>query len=309
MILTKKTGFIQVLLLAALGVISCNSPKAEKSDSGNIRNGILASFTNSVDNVSKVSFDSPENGINPEEYRNTLDLIAEAERSGRFEAGMALAESSIREKAGDFSGAVIAAYKELAWAYSYSDVKGISKSGVAVTKESIADGLRRVREIYSSKNAAAGSVEERALKAADAALLFNGENYKDAQIALTELLENDTEIDSFSKWMLLVCKIKNDEADRSDLGTYSAIRARYTNFPAYWYYGALAFSDGVRADFAETCINLNGRGPYSGNARCILAEFAGIDKQKGEFIFSRMEIENTISGSIKNNDPELLKPL
>jgi hypothetical protein len=50
-----------------------------------------------------------------------LEEIAELERSGGFVRGMGLAESELREKAGDYAGAVAAAYKELAFAYGGGD--------------------------------------------------------------------------------------------------------------------------------------------------------------------------------------------
>ena len=47
----------------------------------------------------------------------TLEQFAELERSGSYIQGMGLAESGIREEAGDYAGAVLAAFKELDWVY------------------------------------------------------------------------------------------------------------------------------------------------------------------------------------------------
>ena len=43
-----------------------------------------------------------------------LDEIAELERAGVYKRGMGFAESSLRERSGDYAGAVLAAFKELA---------------------------------------------------------------------------------------------------------------------------------------------------------------------------------------------------
>jgi hypothetical protein len=46
-----------------------------------------------------------------------LDDFAQLERSGTWLQGMGFTESGIRENAGDYAGAVTAAYKELSWMY------------------------------------------------------------------------------------------------------------------------------------------------------------------------------------------------
>ena len=64
----------------------------------------------------------------------TLEELTEMERSGAYARGMGMVESVIREDAGDYAGAVLAAYKELAWMYSYG----------LITKEAMETGLKNV---------------------------------------------------------------------------------------------------------------------------------------------------------------------
>jgi len=49
-----------------------------------------------------------------EASRSELASLAEMERRGQFAPGLGLYESGLRERSGDRSGAVFAAYKELA---------------------------------------------------------------------------------------------------------------------------------------------------------------------------------------------------
>jgi hypothetical protein len=244
-------------------------------------------------------------------YQNQIDLIAEAERSRGFAPGLGLSESTLRERAGDYAGALIAAYKELAWAYSYSS---------EVTRASIEAGLQRVKDLYKTQSD--GALDARVSEVADAVLLFNAEQYAQAGEMLGVLFSGELEPDAFSQWMILVCRLEAASSNgggggsssqggvsRADLAAYSSIRSRYELFPAYWHYGARAFSGNISADYAERCINLNPAGPYAAEARMILARFAGLDGDEGSVIMSRKEIEDTITKSVAAADPDLLQPL
>ncbi|GMO25543.1 MAG: hypothetical protein Ta2B_05170 [Termitinemataceae bacterium] len=247
-----------------------------------------------------------------------LELSAETERGSGFTPGLGLAESTARENLGDYAGAVVAAYKELLWAYSYSNVKD-KHDEVSVTKESVQEGLRRVKKLYSAKT---DDVEwQKALHTAEAVMLFNEGEYSSALPLLSEIFAADIQTDSFANWMILVCKIEMNQSeapeagahqlksDKRELEMYSSIRARYMTFPAYWYYGAHAFDKEIATDFSQRCINLNPKGPYSDAARLILAHYAGLSEKESSLIMSRKEIEDTITQSINAANPELLAVL
>ena len=117
------------------------------------------------------------------------------------------------------------------------------------------------------------------------------------------------EPDSFPNWMRLVCGLEDGNATHAEKEMYSSIRARYAAFPAYWYYGARNFTGSIAADFAEKCINLAPHGPYSGEARKILASLVGIQSKDIKDFLTRKEIDEIISRSVSASDPELLRPL
>ncbi|MDR2659894.1 MAG: hypothetical protein LBC27_07915 [Spirochaetaceae bacterium] len=238
-----------------------------------------------------------------------LDAIAETERSQGYAPGLGLSESVFRENGGDLAGAVIAAYKDLAWAYSFNKFQ--NSASIQVTKKSIEDGIRKVKELYSKENKPDISEAKRieALNAADAVIYFIREDYKKSAALLSGLFRNEEEPDAFSRWMLLVCEMEDGGADRSKQARYAAIQARYSGFPAYWHFGARNFSGALAADYAERCINIFPDGPYAAECRNVLAVFVGLNPSDGKIIFSRNEIKQIINDSIKDYDPEQLSPL
>jgi len=227
----------------------------------------------------------------------TLDEFSELERSGSWFQGAALTESSIRENAGDYAGAIAAAYKELSWAYG----KGLVK------KEEIEQGLLNVLAANSEKSV---------ISAANAILAFSREQWDEAYNGLYPLfnrLEFD-EPDGFGRWMLLVCFLEKNAADsvqenRNAGEVYKSIRARYAHFPEYWYRGAKAFSGTIAAGFAENCINVSPQGPFSDECRSILASHSGIKTEDGLSIKTRLEIDAFISQSVNSGNPNNLDPL
>jgi hypothetical protein len=222
--------------------------------------------------------------------RLSLDELAELERAGSWYQGLALTESGIREDAGDFAGAVAAAYKEIAWAYG----RGL------IQKEDLEQGLLNVRAL---KN------EDAVSSAADAVLAFSREQWAEASTSLGVLFDEQEEPDGFGRWMLLVCALEKNREDRLAGGAYKAIRARYVNFPEYWYRGARAFRGAVAAEYAERCINSAPQGPFADECRNKLADYTGLKSEDGLSLKTKTEIETIISQSLDTGNPQLLDSL
>jgi hypothetical protein len=222
-----------------------------------------------------------------------LEELAEAERLGGFVRGMGLAESSVREDAGDYAGAVIAAWKELAWTFS----RGL------LPKESLRQGLEH---ILTFKEGTAGAVE-----AAKAALAFVDGDWKGAGEALRALFPAEEAGDGLVRWMLLVCDMEGGppEAAAGAGAVYGSIRARYANFPEYWYRGARHFSGPIGAEYADRCIALAPQGPFADECRGILAAWLGLKGRDAAAVKSRAEIEGIIAGAAGTGNPELLAEL
>jgi hypothetical protein len=220
----------------------------------------------------------------------TRDTIAEIERSGAYTRGLGLTESVLREDAGDYGGAVIAAYKELSWLYGYG----------GADRAALVQGLEQVLDLYE---------EEEAIRAARGALAFLAGEWSGAEFFLAPLFAAEEEPDAFSRWMLLVCALEQGDGSRSTRMAYGAIRARYTLFPEYWYRGARCFSGDIGAEYAERCINLVPLGPFAEECRTILAVHAGLSSGDGGAIRSGAEIDFVISQSLSSNNPELLADL
>ncbi|MDR2759439.1 MAG: hypothetical protein LBB78_08660 [Spirochaetaceae bacterium] len=240
-------------------------------------------------------------------YTEALEELAETERSGGFTPGMGLSESMLREWSGDYGGAVIAAYKELSWAYGY---------GAGITKDNMTEGLKTVVSLYETgegnsalKDPSLGEEARiQALRAARGIQAFHHGLWTEAKLSL-EGLDAGDEPDSFIRWMFLVCRLEEGEPFRQVLGAYGAIRARYERFPEYWYRGARHFSGHIRGEYAERCINLAPQGPFAEDCRRILAETVGLPSQEGSSIKTRVEIEELITRSAVSGTPGVLTEL
>jgi len=237
----------------------------------------------------------PVTSIDTHLYLQTLDELAELERNGSWIQGMALTESALRENAGDYAGAVAAAYKELAMAYG----RGM------IQKEDIELGLLNLLELKGEEDIAI---------AANAVIAFVREQWTAALSGLETLFDQYEEPDSFASWMILVCTLERDKAayrteDRRTGAAYRAIRARYAQFPEYWYRGARAFSGAVGAEYAENCINVSAQGPFSDECRKILAVYTGLKTEDCVSIKTRAEIDFIVSQSINSGNPKLLDSL
>jgi len=227
----------------------------------------------------------------------SLDEIAELERSGLWTTGMALTESSIRENAGDFTGAVLAAYKELSWAYG----RGL------ISKEDIEQGLLNV--IRTSTNA-------EVISAVNGILAFQRQRWDEAALSFHTLFgeQEINEPDAFGRWMLLVCALEKNRTSAQEISSrvnngYRSIRARYAQFPEYWYRGARAFSGSIAAEYAETCINVSPQGPFAAECRTILALYMGLKREDAISIRTRREIDFIITQSINSSNPPALESL
>jgi hypothetical protein len=237
-----------------------------------------------------------------DEERALLDQIAELERSGAYTQGMALAESNLREKAGDYAGAVIAAFKELSWAYGYGNMEK------PVIEESLKNVLKAFNgsELSINLPAEARKQAEQAVRGLEA---FLNEDWKTALTLFMPVYEAEEEFDAFSRWIFFVCTLENGEDSRAIRSAYAGIRARYELFPEYWYRGARHFSGLIAAEYAEHCINLAPKGPFAAECRIIIAAASGLTANDGEAIMSKAEIESIINQSVNRDSPELLSSL
>jgi len=240
----------------------------------------------------------------------SLDEIAEIERAGAWFQGLSITESTIREKTGDYAGSVAAAYKELAWAYGM----GLTK------KEELEQGLNNVLSIQG---------DETVTRAAKAILSFLRREWDDAAEEFEPLFNESDEPDGFGRWLILACALEKDKAAASktdssaaDLSAansfsknrrisaaYKSIRARYSQFPEYWYRGARVFSGGIAAQYAENCINLSPQGPFADECRSILAANTGLKQEDGLSIKTKKEIETIITQSVNSSNPQVLDSL
>jgi hypothetical protein len=226
----------------------------------------------------------------------TLDELAELERAGPWIQGLALTESSIRENAGDYAGAVAAAFKELSWAYGLG----------LIQKEDLEQGLLNVLDVKGDETVTA---------AANAILAFVKGRWDEAGAGLRLLFNELDEPDGFGRWMILVCALeysireKGTAEDRRIAAAYKSIRARYSQFPEYWYRGARAFSGSIAAEFAENCINTSPQGPFALECRAILAYHTGVGIENGLSIKTKREIEAVILQSVNSGNPQILDSL
>ena len=250
----------------------------------------------------------------PQDISSELERIAEIERSGAFFPGLGFAESAIREGAGDFAGAAVAAFKELSWAYAYGAVGG----------DDVLEGLGNVLIFLGDLSVEIDPVRGAGAAAVKGCLAFFREDWEQAEELLGGVLTDNEEPDSFLRWMLLVCSIERENKDAGNAGSsnrtlnrsaYGAIRARYALFPEYWYRGARLYAAGdgagdedLAAAYAEQGINTSPQGPFAVNSRKILAGLLGL----GAFdsgLLTKAEIENIIRVSVSENDPAILEEL
>ena len=226
-----------------------------------------------------------------------MDELAELERSGGFVPGLSLAESKLREDAGDYAGAVLAVFKELSWAYALG--------AVDVTKEAIRQGLENLLET----SVFLPEAKEEIAAAVKAILAFFDGSYEEAEKQLAGVYSNDEEADSFSRYLLLACALETGKAGKKEHSAYSSIRSRYAGFPEYWYRFARLETGNAAAAHVERCINLAPSGPYAAECRIILAGTMGLKPEDAPALRTRLEIEAAVTVAVNQQNPELLLEL
>jgi hypothetical protein len=261
-----------------------------------------------------------------EEIVSALDSLAEAERSSGFRPGMGLAESGLREEEGDYAGAVIAAFKELLYAYGDGVLSAaqIHAGLEALMSRQEAEGADGPSFPGGPSGVAvqftAGNAEAAVGAAALASLAFFDRRWTEAAEGLIAFCANEAP-DSFVQWMFLTSLLESGllkdsgedtpgaenslfgESRRAVLARYSAIRARYLGLAAYWYHLALVSGEG-----AERCVDLAPRGPYAGACRKILAENLGLEGS-GAALRTKTEIERAVSSALVQGSAASLEEL
>jgi hypothetical protein len=295
----KKLAAAVVVIIVSMGTLAVYARTGHGAD--------VASFATD-------GGDRPEAGTRIASLTDTLDTLAERERSEGLSPGMALAESALRERAGDFAGSTVAAFKELRWAYAMG-----SGGTAAVTAKQIQERLSALEKLFAGRDDEAAT---EAIAASRAVSAFVDGRWKEARTKLESLFRADDEADSFARWMILVCSLEEGEADRVTRTSYAAIRARYGRFPEYWFRSAraeAARSGGEPAsssaasasamDAAERCVTLAPKGPFAVEARSIMAESAGLPRADGVALLTRAEIEAAIVTATNQGEPKRLEVL
>jgi hypothetical protein len=234
----------------------------------------------------------PQTYTESADFIQSMERITEIERSGSYFQGLALFESSLREEAGDYCGAVIAAYKELCWIHSYGEAPSVE----------LLEGIKRIFSGEAVKDSPAGVLVN---NTALAVMAFIDESWVEAAQLLKETVPQFDELDSFYQWMILVCSLESGSGDHVTRSAYGAIRARYNKFPEYWYRGARTFNNELSPIYAEHCINLSIDGPFAMECRNILAHSNGLEGF-GEAMRTQAEIEHYVNKSVSEANPEIL---
>ncbi|WP_304223350.1 hypothetical protein [Gracilinema caldarium] len=225
-----------------------------------------------------------------------LGQLAEAERSQGFSPGLGLAESTLYEKAGNLGAAVLAAFKEVFYAYSYGYLE----------KKAVEERLSMVARTYPGNKAVEAAVEaSRALLRLDGGMGLK---------SLSSLQIASYEIDSFPRWMERVFILESSDASQKPnratvLEEYRATRSRYANQPLYWLMIARHSEGQYISDAAERVISLAPRGPFAAQGRELLAVSIGLPKSDASSLMSRMEIENIIQETASSGKVEQLAQL
>jgi hypothetical protein len=307
-----------ILLVLSVGVLACKNDRVVKTseragspvtDSSVAESPVTELHTTAptvaspfVAGLPAAFTDSPSKRDG--ELDTALSAIADEERSNGFSRGMGIEESLLRERAGDYAGAVIAALKELMWTYAYS-----SAANAAVGIDAMVSSLKNVEDAKIAVNRNQPDV----VQAVKASLAFLNKNYDEAGPLLNSVFASELEPDAFSSWMRLVCalEISNPQSDdgRRCRAEYKAIRARYQTLPLYWYYGARAFLGDEQSAWSERCINLAPDGPCAGEARAFIAVNSGLSTKDASAIRTRYEIDTTINSAIQTRTPATLAPL
>jgi hypothetical protein len=281
---------------------------------------------------------SPQTGVPAQtrdpDWFDRLERMAERERSGGFEAGAGLRESTLREQGGDYAGAVFATFKELFWAYSFAAGEERRRSVESMIKAGFRGLMDNLGQMIDPASA------EAARQASQVCLSFFEGRYEEAEALFAGIGagRGDAEPDEFSAWMGLVCALENmakavspdirsgvqvdiesetppdaegtnESALRHLRASYASIRSRYETLPAYWYFGARNMKGESIPAYAERAINLSPDGPYAAESRTMIAAFTGLPEADGASILTMYEIETVVAGAVNAGNPELLAAL
>ncbi|MDR1286984.1 MAG: hypothetical protein LBK08_05175 [Treponema sp.] len=299
-----KGIFWPAVLIAAMAGFSCGGTTAAadaaasgKEDSSSGTDGIKAAFSvpAQAGPVSGVEAAGPDG----ETVFESLERIAGTERMNGYVQGLALAESRLREEAGDYAGAAVAAYKELAWLYA---------CGI-IPRSSLEEGLNNVTALEDETGENGSGMIRDGVPAARALLRFLAEDWTEAERLLAALPVFKDEDDGFIRWLLLVCAMERGPVSQEMRSSYGSIGGRYGYFPEYWYRGARAMRGTLAAEYAERCVSLAPQGPFAPECRVIMARALGLAAEDGPSVLTRAEIERVISRAAAEQKPEYLSVL
>ena len=224
----------------------------------------------------------------------TLANLAEAERRGRYESGLGVFESGLRDEAGDHAGAVFAAYKDLAYAFGRGQIDESAMN-------------ERLDELEAGRS---NEKDPAALAAMKAIHSFIAGDWIAALSALREMPAGDGEEDSFEHWIELASTLRLERSSPGALGRYALLQSRYSLLPDYWFDFALAQDDAeLMRDSAQRCIALAPAGPLAGDARAMIAGSYGLEPSDGASMLIPAEIESIIRRTIDNENPAVLEEL
>lgn len=236
-------------------------------------------------------------GTSTSSFVDTLSDLAERERRGRYEPGFGLFESTVRERAGDYTGAVFAAYKDLVYGYGRGEIES----------KDIATRLDRLESGFAtSSGPGAASV----LPAIRAARAFQGGDWQAVTEALRGIQSFDGQQDSFPLWMELTAKLEQSLASENELERYAIMQSRYALLPEYWFHFARAQKNiDLMRDSAERCIALAPAGPFAKDARSSIAASYGLAKSDGDSLLIPFEIESIATRAVQTGKPEVLEAM
>lgn len=231
-------------------------------------------------------------GTTERELEDSLTMALESERRDGFSAGMGLRQSLLFEEAGDDTGAVLAAFKELL----YARAKGLAAD------VDLLSGLAKLENSPTSSPAA---------KAASGAARDFVMQRWDSVIDSAADMATGRESDSLARWMVLVSEMERavpaPEAIRT---SYAGLQARYAGFPEYWYRSArMEPLPALARDSAERCIGLAPVGPFTAECRSIIARSYGLDPEAGAALLTVPEIQAVASRAAKSADWSALTAL
>lgn len=235
-----------------------------------------------------------------EELKQALGDLAERERLGGYVPGLGLVESSLRERGGDLPGAVLAAYKELLWAYSRGPTPD-NQGNAPLSPSTIEDSLRKIRSLFPQNRETAQAV--------DASVAFSRSQWSQAEALLATLPSIAEKGDSFSHLLLLICQGEQGKTGGDFFPTYGMLQGRFEGFPPYWYHGMRFAKNRFSAEYAERCVDLAPQGPYADEARSWLAKSVGLQAQDGPALRTKGEIDTLLRRALASNQVDTLGDL